>query len=216
MEVTIRCYGDIADAVGEQSLTRVVERRSTVDDVIRGLAAEFDAFDPESVSDDLVCRVNGAGATGRPDSRQATPSSSPNRPPRSDPTAGRSPRFTSGRAETPRMEFPDIDTVDELVDDVSFPTFATVRQTPDTERVADVPAAARDAVERLLSDRELDAGASVAVGLGSRGITTWSPSRPPWSPSSANAGSTRSSSPRWGVTAARRPRASDGRWTRSG
>ena len=62
MEVTIRCYGDIADAVGEQSLTRVVERRSTVDDVIRGLAAEFGAFDPESVSDDLVCRVNGAGA----------------------------------------------------------------------------------------------------------------------------------------------------------
>ena len=71
------------------------------------------------------------------------------------------------------MEFPDADTVDELVDDVSFPTFATVRQTPDTDRVADVPAAARDAAERLLSDRptELDAGASVAVGLGSRGIT---------------------------------------------
>ena len=71
------------------------------------------------------------------------------------------------------MEFPDADTVDELVDDVSFPTFATVRQTPDTDRVADVPAAARDAVERLLTDHvaELDDGASVAVGLGSRGIT---------------------------------------------
>ena len=68
------------------------------------------------------------------------------------------------------MEFPDGESVREAVDGVRFPAFATVRQTPDADAVDDVPAAARAAVERLPLS-ELDAGASVAVGLGSRGIT---------------------------------------------
>ncbi|SFR67113.1 MoaD/ThiS family protein [Halogeometricum limi] len=62
MEVTIRCYGDVADAVGAASLSRVLEPQSTVGDVVRGLAAEFDAFDPESPSTELVYRVNGGDA----------------------------------------------------------------------------------------------------------------------------------------------------------
>ena len=62
VEVTIRCYAGVADAVGERSLARVLEPRSTVEDVVRGLAAEFDAFDPESLSSELVFRVNGGDA----------------------------------------------------------------------------------------------------------------------------------------------------------
>ena len=62
MEVTIRCYGGVADAVGERSLTRVLEPRSTVDDVVRGLSAEFGAFDLQSLPSELVCRVNGGDA----------------------------------------------------------------------------------------------------------------------------------------------------------
>lgn len=62
MEVTIRCYGGVAEAVGEQSLSRVVESPSTVRDVITGLAAEFDDFDPEAFPDGLVYRVNGGRA----------------------------------------------------------------------------------------------------------------------------------------------------------
>lgn len=62
MEVTIRCYGNVAEAVGERSLSRVVEPASTVGDVVTGLAAEFDDFEPEASSDGLVYRVNGGRA----------------------------------------------------------------------------------------------------------------------------------------------------------
>ncbi|SFG71389.1 hypothetical protein SAMN04488063_2752 [Halopelagius inordinatus] len=62
MEVTIRCYGGVAEAVGEQSLSRVVESPSTVGDVIAGLAAEFEEFDPDAFPDGLVYRVNGGRA----------------------------------------------------------------------------------------------------------------------------------------------------------
>lgn len=62
MEVTIRCYGGVAEAVGERSLSRVVEPSATVGDVVTGLAAEFDDFEPEAFSDGLVYRVNGGHA----------------------------------------------------------------------------------------------------------------------------------------------------------
>lgn len=62
MEVTIRCYGGVAEAVGAQSLSRVLEPSSTVGDVVTGLAAEFDDFEPRAFSDGLVYRVNGGHA----------------------------------------------------------------------------------------------------------------------------------------------------------
>jgi molybdopterin converting factor small subunit len=62
VEVTIRCYGGVADAVGERSLARVVEPGSTVGDVVDGLNAEFEGFDPGSHPEDLVYRVNGGRA----------------------------------------------------------------------------------------------------------------------------------------------------------
>jgi molybdopterin converting factor small subunit len=62
MEVTIRCYGEVAEAVGEKTLVRVLESRSTVGDVVDGLEAEFDEFAPEDASGGLVYRVNGGHA----------------------------------------------------------------------------------------------------------------------------------------------------------
>ncbi|MFC6823433.1 MoaD/ThiS family protein [Halopelagius fulvigenes] len=62
MEVTIRCYGGVAEAVGERSLSRVLEPSSTVGDVVDGLAAEFDGFEPRTFSDGLTYRVNGGHA----------------------------------------------------------------------------------------------------------------------------------------------------------
>lgn len=62
MEVTIRCYGGVAETVREQSLSRVVEPSSTVGDVVTGLAAEFDDFELETFSDELIYRVNGGRA----------------------------------------------------------------------------------------------------------------------------------------------------------
>ncbi|MFB6138492.1 MAG: DUF362 domain-containing protein [Halobacteriaceae archaeon] len=68
------------------------------------------------------------------------------------------------------MEFPDAAAVDPLLDDVAFPHFAVARQRPPTPTVDDAAAAARDAVGALPLDR-VPAGGTVAVGLGSRGIT---------------------------------------------
>lgn len=62
VEVTIRCYGVVAEAVGERTLVRVLEDESTVGDVVRGLSAEFDAFDADELDSELVYRVNGAAA----------------------------------------------------------------------------------------------------------------------------------------------------------
>ncbi|EMA54257.1 hypothetical protein [Halococcus salifodinae] len=68
------------------------------------------------------------------------------------------------------MEFPDADTVDDVLPPVSYPEFVDVSYDPPTPKVADPAAAARDAVSDLPLDT-LPAGATVAVGLGSRGIT---------------------------------------------
>lgn len=67
------------------------------------------------------------------------------------------------------MEFPDRSAVDGLIDPQPLPEFARVRYEPETERLDDPVGAAREAVDALDLDG-LDPGATVAVGVGSRGI----------------------------------------------
>jgi hypothetical protein len=68
------------------------------------------------------------------------------------------------------MEFPDADAVDAVLDPVDPPPFAQVRYDPETPTLDGVPGATRDAVSTLPLD-DLARGSTVAVGLGSRGIT---------------------------------------------
>ncbi|ODR80388.1 DUF362 domain-containing protein [Haladaptatus sp. W1] len=67
------------------------------------------------------------------------------------------------------MEFPDRTDIERLLDPVSLPSFARVRYGPDMETVTDVAAATQDELAGL-DLTGLDQGATVAVGLGSRGI----------------------------------------------
>ncbi|GAA0550991.1 DUF362 domain-containing protein [Halorubrum ejinorense] len=67
------------------------------------------------------------------------------------------------------MEFPERSDVDGLIDPQPLPAFVRVRYEPRTERLNDPAGAARAAVDELdLGD--LPAGATVAIGVGSRGI----------------------------------------------
>jgi hypothetical protein len=68
------------------------------------------------------------------------------------------------------MEFPDADAIREAVGTVSFPRFAAVRYEPPAPTVDDPAAVARDELERLPLD-SVPSGGTVAVGLGSRGVT---------------------------------------------
>jgi hypothetical protein len=68
------------------------------------------------------------------------------------------------------MEFPDAEAIAGSLDPVEFPEFVTVEYDPPTPECDDPAADARAAVSDLPLDG-LPAGASVAVGLGSRGIT---------------------------------------------
>ncbi|WP_254546818.1 DUF362 domain-containing protein [Halomarina pelagica] len=68
------------------------------------------------------------------------------------------------------MEFPDADTAEAALPDVAFPSFHEVRYDPPAPTLDDVGAAARRELDALPLEG-LDAGATVAVGLGSRGIT---------------------------------------------
>ncbi|WP_050033675.1 DUF362 domain-containing protein [Halorubrum halophilum] len=67
------------------------------------------------------------------------------------------------------MEFPDRRDVNHLIDPQPLPEFARVRYEPRTERLDDPVGAARDELDVLDLDG-LPAGATVAVGVGSRGI----------------------------------------------
>ena len=67
------------------------------------------------------------------------------------------------------MEFPDAETVDAALPEVTFPTFARVSYDPETPALDDVRGRTRDAVASLPLS-EVPAGGTVAVGLGSRGI----------------------------------------------
>ena len=67
------------------------------------------------------------------------------------------------------MKFPDAETVDAALPEVTFPTFARVSYDPETPALDDVRGRTRDAVASLpLSG--VPGGGTVAVGLGSRGI----------------------------------------------
>ncbi|ESS04366.1 MAG: DUF2088 family protein of unknown function [uncultured archaeon A07HR67] len=68
------------------------------------------------------------------------------------------------------MEFPDEARVSAVLDPVEFPPFHEVRYDPPTPELEDVPGATREAVDALPA-RNLPEGATVAVGVGSRGIT---------------------------------------------
>jgi hypothetical protein len=68
------------------------------------------------------------------------------------------------------MEFPDAATVDAVLPDPTLPAFHEVHYDPPAPTLDDVTEATRTAVDAL-SFSELPSGATVAVGLGSRGIT---------------------------------------------
>lgn len=67
------------------------------------------------------------------------------------------------------MEFPDRRDVDHLIDPQPLPEFARVRYDPPSESLDDPAGTARDELDALELDG-LEAGATVAVGVGSRGI----------------------------------------------
>jgi hypothetical protein len=67
------------------------------------------------------------------------------------------------------MRFPDSDVVDAALADPSLPRFARVRYDPETPTLDDVTGRARAELDALPL-AELPTGATVAVGLGSRGI----------------------------------------------
>ena len=68
------------------------------------------------------------------------------------------------------MEFPDADVADAALPEVRFPTFTRVSYDPETPEIDDVRGATRSAVASLPLST-VPAGGTVAVGLGSRGIT---------------------------------------------
>lgn len=68
------------------------------------------------------------------------------------------------------IEFPSADEIRALLGEVTFPRFVDVSYEPPTPEVDDPGAAARAELDALPLE-SLSAGASVAVGLGSRGIT---------------------------------------------
>lgn len=67
------------------------------------------------------------------------------------------------------MEFPSTDTIEGTLDPVEFPRFATVEYDPPTPEIADPERAAGEALADLPLEK-LSAGATVAIGVGSRGI----------------------------------------------
>lgn len=67
------------------------------------------------------------------------------------------------------MEFPEAKTVETMLEPVEFPRFATVEYDPPTPEVDDPERAAREALSDLPLDN-VPEGATIAVGVGSRGI----------------------------------------------
>ncbi|MFC4246009.1 lactate racemase domain-containing protein [Natribaculum luteum] len=67
------------------------------------------------------------------------------------------------------MEFPDPDEIAHLIDPQPYPSFARVSYDPPTETLPDLLATVRSELDRLPLD-DLEPGATVAVGVGSRGI----------------------------------------------
>jgi len=67
------------------------------------------------------------------------------------------------------MDFPDRSEVDDLIDPKPLPEFARVRYDPPVETVTDLETTVQDELDAVPLD-SLDEGATVAVGVGSRGI----------------------------------------------
>lgn len=67
------------------------------------------------------------------------------------------------------MDFPGTDTLETVVEDVTLPRFARVRYEPETPTLEDIDGTIRAQLDELPLSA-LDSGASVAVGIGSRGI----------------------------------------------
>ena len=76
----------------------------------------------------------------------------------------------SRTAAASRMDFPDAETVEAALPAVELPTFREVRYDPPAPTLDDPAETARAELDDLPLD-DLDVGAQVAVGLGSRGIT---------------------------------------------
>ncbi|WP_416841306.1 DUF362 domain-containing protein [Haloferax sp. DFSO52] len=68
------------------------------------------------------------------------------------------------------MDFPTRSAVDGLIEPQQLPTFARVRYEPPSERIEDPPSVAQAELDDLDVLSTLDDGATVAVGVGSRGI----------------------------------------------
>ncbi|WP_101296958.1 MoaD/ThiS family protein [Halegenticoccus soli] len=58
MEIEIRCYGEVRDAVGASSLAREFDE-ATVADALDALDSEFPAFDADALTGGLVVMRNG-------------------------------------------------------------------------------------------------------------------------------------------------------------
>lgn len=71
------------------------------------------------------------------------------------------------------MHFPAVEDIEHALDPVDLPSLARVSYTPRAPEVDDVPARTEDALDALGID--LDAGATVALGVGSRGIADIEP-----------------------------------------
>ena len=96
---------------------------------------------------------------------------------------------------------------------MTFPPLARVRQSIPQPRVADVPGTVRRLILESRLRERVPAGGTIAVGVGSRGITAIPTRRPGGRRRRSRRWATgRSSSPRWGATAARPPRASASCW----
>ncbi|WP_436347115.1 DUF362 domain-containing protein [Natronorubrum sp. FCH18a] len=67
------------------------------------------------------------------------------------------------------MDFPDRDDVAPLIEPQGYPSFARVSYDPPTSTLSDPLSTTRSELDRLAFD-DLDPGATVAVGVGSRGI----------------------------------------------
>jgi molybdopterin converting factor small subunit len=54
MEISVKCYGEVADAMGTKQLTRRLDDGATVGDLLRSIRRDHPAFDPNVLSGRLV------------------------------------------------------------------------------------------------------------------------------------------------------------------
>jgi molybdopterin converting factor small subunit len=54
MEISVKCYGEVADAIGAKRLTRQLDGGATVGDLLESIRADHPTFDPDVLSGRLV------------------------------------------------------------------------------------------------------------------------------------------------------------------